>query len=109
MITDTVLDRDVGAVYTPPCVIVPQFPPHPVPPTLHVTAVFAGPTTVAVYSCEAPAFNWRGPVMLTVVPPDPCDTLGLTVIVSEPVLVQFVEETAVIVTRMGLEIFDGAV
>jgi hypothetical protein len=76
---------------------------------LHVTAVFAGPTTVAEYSCEAPAFNWRGPVMLTVVPPDPCDTPGLMVIETEPVLDQLLMETAVIVTRIGLEIFDGAV
>ena len=45
-----------GAVYKPPEEMVPQDAPlQPVPVTLHVTAVFAVPVTVAVNCCVLPA------------------------------------------------------
>jgi len=111
MVTNKLWERIVGAVYTPACVIVPQFP-QPGPPTVQRTEVFAGPTTVAENSCGgAPAFNWSGPggEMLTVVPPEPCDAPGMMVIVTEPVLEKSVTDAAVIVTRKGLETTPGAV
>jgi hypothetical protein len=47
--------------------------------------------------------------MLTVVPPAPCDSPGVIVIVSEPEVEKSMTEKAVMVTTSGLEIFAGAV
>src|SRR5271166_939666 len=48
----------LGAVYSPPLVMVPQADPvQPAPETLQVTAVLMIPVTVAVNCCCAPSFS----------------------------------------------------
>jgi hypothetical protein len=70
MLTVTGEGRMAGAVYTPAALIVPtvEFPPL-MPFTLHVTAVFDVPETVAVNGCCAPSntFTDRGDIVTVMV------------------------------------------
>lgn len=80
-------------------------PEHPYPETLHVTAVFGVPATVAVNCCCAPVFTVALVGVIVTV------TLGLPVIVAvaEPETLGFDNKVAVAVTVGGLGTLDGAV
>jgi hypothetical protein len=93
-----------GAAYKPVTEIVPQAAPvQPVPVTVHVTAVFVVPVTVAVNCCAPPA-RTETFVGLTVT-----ETTARIVTVAEADFVGSATLVAVTVTVFGVGASAGAV
>jgi hypothetical protein len=84
--------------------MVPQLAPlQPPPDTVHSTAVFVVPVTVAVNCWLLPTLTWAVAGVTATATGDTIVTEALAVFVGSAV------EVAVIVTRAGLGITDGAV
>ena len=98
------LGTELGAVYSPEVVMVPQVDPvQPVPFKLQVTAVFDVPETVAVNCCLAPSKTCA-------VAGETVTTIGATTVtIAVPDLVGSACDVAMTATLGGLGMLAGAV
>lgn len=104
IVTPAGLGTLAGAVYRPAAVIVPQAAPEqPAPETLHVTAVFFVPETVARNCC------WSLTVTIAVVG-ETVTWMGMMIVtVAEADVTPSAVDVAVTVTCAGVGTVSGAV